>query len=192
MSSANKNIHYGGGGGSRFDNTVSIDDNDGGNSNSSPDNNNNNIVVQHLRSQRDALQTQINNYEARLSNIREGMAASQTQVTYIKTDEIVNQQEKIKSLANELVEQQRLIEEYRHKFLETHDRTTKITKSDEVPSLLLLGPGHATKESTVLQEMDTLDDYLKYIDVREQSLWTKIDKLVNKIKRDSRIEAIKW
>jgi glycine hydroxymethyltransferase len=36
------------------------------------------------------------------------------------------------------------------------------------------------------------DDYMKYIDEREESLWNKIDKLVNKMKRDSRIEAVEW
>ena len=198
----NRNIGNGGGGGrgggSRFDDTTTTDPSIDGNnhdhngyddSKSSPDSNSNNELVQRLQSQKDSLQTQINNYEIRLYNVRESMSALQTQATYLESTELINQQDKLTNLEQELVKAQRSIEEYKSQFLTMHhDRITAIVQKGAEP----LGQGHALKQRLALQGMETVDDYLKYIDEREQSLWNKIDKLVNKMKRDSRIEAIKW
>ena len=199
----NRNIGNAGGGGgrgggSRFDDTTTTDPSIDGNNNdhnghddskSSPESNGNNELVQHLQSQKDSLQTQINNYEIRLNNVREGMSALQTQATYLESTELINQQDKLANLEQELVQAQRSIEEYKSQFLTMHhDRITAIEQKEAEP----LGQGHALKQRLALQGMETVGDYLKYIDEREQSLWNKIDKLVNKMKRDSRIEAIEW
>jgi hypothetical protein len=40
--------------------------------------------------------------------------------------------------------------------------------------------------------MDSLEDYENYIEDRENALWARIDVLVDKIKKDSRREAIEW
>ena len=198
----NRNIGNGGGGGrgggSRFDDTTTTDPSIDGNNHdhngydegkSSPDSNSNNELVQRLQFQKDSLQTQINNYEIRLNNVQESMSALQTQATYLESTELINQQDKLTNLEQELVKAQRSIEEYKSQFLTMHhDRITAVEQKGAEP----LGQGHALKQRLALQGMETVDDYLKYIDERVQSLWNKIDKLVNKMKQDSRIEAIKW
>jgi uncharacterized coiled-coil protein SlyX len=125
------------------------------------------------------------------------MAALQTQATYLETTELINQQDKLTNLNQELVKAQHSIEEYKSKFLKIHyDRISTTVQQQqqngESQSPPPLGQGHALKQRLVLQTMETVDDYMKYIDEREESLWNKIDKLVNKMKRDGRIEAIEW
>ena len=100
----------------------------------------------------------------------------------------------LEGLRRRLDEELRLAGEYRDEFLKTHERTSGEIAGGRSGGNngTALGPGHVVKSRREIQKMDSLEDYENYIEEREDALWVRIDALEDKIKKDSRREAIEW
>lgn len=140
----------------------------------------------HLHSQRQALMQEATMWEGKQQKTRNDIAALQSQLDKLRTYEINLQEETLRSLQSQLEVEKRMAKEHKDKFLLTHELYSKADTNRT------LGPGHSVLQRRALQKMDSLEDYEKYVEDREQALWKKIDILIEMVKKDSRREAIEW
>ena len=150
-----------------------------------------------LRSQKHALELEASTWEARSAEARGGVSSLELRIDVLRNDAIRMQEGTLQSLRMQLGEESRLASEYRDEFLKTHERTSgEIVagggRNNNNNNGTALGPGHVVKVRREIQKMDSLEDYENYIEDRENALWARIDVLVDKIKKDSRREAIEW
>jgi hypothetical protein len=136
-----------------------------------------------LHSRRQDLVNELAGWEARHLETRDAISDILSKIDSMANRKIKWQEENINLLKTRLEEESKMANEYKRTFLLTHERTSTETN---------LGPGHAVLQRRVLNEMDSLEDYERYVKDREDALWKKFDALVQKIKRDSRREAIEW
>ena len=150
-----------------------------------------------LRSQKHALEREASTWEAKSAEARGGVSSLERRIDVLRNDAIRMQEGTLQSLRMQLGEESRLASEYRDEFLKTHERTSGGIVAggggnNNNNNGTALGPGHVVKVRREIQKMDSLEDYENYIEDRENALWARIDVLVDKIKKDSRREAIEW
>jgi hypothetical protein len=149
-----------------------------------------------LRSRKHALGLDAAMWESKSAEAKDAVYALVSQIDRLRNDEIQLREGTLRILRSQLEEELRLAGEYRDEFLKTHERTSGEIAGGRTGGVnndgIAFGPGHTVKNRREIRKMDSLEDYEKYIEDREDALWMKIDILVDKIKKDSRREAIEW
>jgi hypothetical protein len=142
-----------------------------------------------LRKIQTTLQAQISQLSTRNLALQNEITSTSSQISSM-TKENEQYQLQHSKLTEELTKQRHTSQDLRNEFKSKH-------RGENNSVIIPGGPGQQarveiSKEHKELHDIHSLEDLEEYVGLREDSLWDKIDLLVERIEREGRREAVEW
>ncbi|KAL7552952.1 hypothetical protein ACHAWF_016199 [Thalassiosira exigua] len=137
-----------------------------------------------LRSSRDELRGESTKWRSRSNALSNEIDALRAQAESWATGDATTHAQQLEALKQEIEKAEEKGKRFKGEFVATH----RSGNAGIVPG----GPGHALVQRKEIERMESLEDYEEYVQRREDSLWEKIDILVDKMAGEAAREASEW